>query len=283
MPIDQDEQRAEARHDVERVVEELDVVGPLVLGELVQALDVAVERPVGEEAQEPGHDDRVVEPPLLDVGLADDRDAGVRPALEVPLHRGERDRLVPGDELRLLVAGRERDQHARDEPRDDARPGGSVARVVERAAPGARSRRRRRPRRTTPVTTRGRHVCAYCANAHGFNRKAPEVAELQRAVGADAVADRMLHEGVGADDEVARQPAADEQRERRARKCPRGPSRCSPKRSRPRKRRLEEEREHALHRERVPDDAAGVPREARPVGAELELHRDAGDDADRRS
>ena len=45
-------------------------------------------------------------------------------------------------------------------------------------------------------------------------------------------------------------------------------------------RRLREEREHALHREREADHAAGVVGEARPVGAELELHRDAGDDAD---
>ena len=45
-------------------------------------------------------------------------------------------------------------------------------------------------------------------------------------------------------------------------------------------RRLGEEGEHALHRQRLADDAAGVAGEARPVGAELELHRDAGDDAD---
>ena len=43
--------------------------------------------------------------------------------------------------------------------------------------------------------------------------------------------------------------------------------------------RLGEEGEDAFHEERLPDDAAGVVREARPVGPELELHRDAGDDA----
>ena len=48
-----DEQRAEAGHDVERVVEQLDVVGPVVLGELVRGpCTFAVERPVGEEAEE---------------------------------------------------------------------------------------------------------------------------------------------------------------------------------------------------------------------------------------
>ena len=44
---------------------------------------------------------------------------------------------------------------------------------------------------------------------------------------------------------------------------------------------LEEEREEPLHRERVADHVARVAREARPVRPELELHRDAGHDADR--
>ena len=43
---------------------------------------------------------------------------------------------------------------------------------------------------------------------------------------------------------------------------------------------LEQECEHPLHRERLADDATCIRGEARPVGAELELHRNAGDDAD---
>jgi hypothetical protein len=42
---------------------------------------------------------------------------------------------------------------------------------------------------------------------------------------------------------------------------------------------LEEERVHAFHGEGLADDAAGGFGEAGPVGAELELHGDAGDDA----
>jgi len=61
-----------------------------------------------------------------------------------------------------------------------------------------------------------------------------------------------------------------------AKKCPFGPSFFSPKRNRPRK--LEEEGEHSLHRERLADHTAGKRGEARPVGAELEFHRDAGND-----
>ena len=47
----------------------------------------------------------------------------------------------------------------------------------------------------------------------------------------------------------------------------------------PEERRLGEEGEHALQGEREPDDPARVRREARPVRAELELHRDPRDDA----
>src|SRR5262245_41629950 len=50
----QDEGGAETRHDVERVVEKLDVFGPLVLREIVEAADVAVEGAVGEQAERAG-------------------------------------------------------------------------------------------------------------------------------------------------------------------------------------------------------------------------------------
>ena len=44
--------------------------------------------------------------------------------------------------------------------------------------------------------------------------------------------------------------------------------------------RLEEEGEDAFHGQRLADDAAGAARELRPVGAELEFHGNAGDDAE---
>jgi hypothetical protein len=44
--------------------------------------------------------------------------------------------------------------------------------------------------------------------------------------------------------------------------------------------RFEEEGEDAFHGEGLADDAAGAARELRPVGAELELHGNAGDDAE---
>src|SRR5579864_2453994 len=39
--------------------------------------------------------------------------------------------------------------------------------------------------------------------------------------------------------------------------------------------RFKEEREHAFHRECLPDDSSGKAREVRPVRAELEFHRDS--------
>ena len=40
--------------------------------------------------------------------------------------------------------------------------------------------------------------------------------------------------------------------------------------------RFEEEGKHSFHRQRLTDHAAGGLGEARPVGAELKFHRDAG-------
>ena len=85
------------------------------------------------------------------------------------------------------------------------------------------------------MTTAADHVVRVLRERPGVQQEGPEVGELQRAVAADRVADRVLHERVGADDEVAGQPAPDEQRDARRRSDRAGPSRCSPKTSRPRK------------------------------------------------
>lgn len=42
--------------------------------------------------------------------------------------------------------------------------------------------------------------------------------------------------------------------------------------------RFEEEREDSLHRQGLPDNAAGAFGEGRPVGSELKLHGDPGHD-----
>ncbi len=80
---------------------------------LVQAVDVALERPVGEKAQRPGDHDRIVQPPQFDIRLADHRDSGQLAADELAFHGGERDGLMPADHLGLLVAGRKGHQQRR--------------------------------------------------------------------------------------------------------------------------------------------------------------------------
>ena len=184
---------------------------------------------------------------------------------------------MPGDELRLLVARGERDQHARHETRGDPHP--EEPRSVVGVEPlegvvGAHGRHHEGGRDHA-----GRHRVSVLGDGPRVQQKGPEVAEDEGAVGGGGVAHRMLHEGVRADDEVAGEPAADEEREG-GQEVPAPPEAPLPEHQQPEEARLQEEREQAFHRERVSDDASGVSREVRPVGAELELHRDAGDDAD---
>ena len=75
-----------------------------------------------------------------------------------------------------------------------------------------------------------------------------------------------------------RNPDAHEPRNTRkaVNQCAFGPSRFSPNRKRAQKTRFQEEGEDAFHGQRLADHAAGGFGEARPVSAELKLHRDAG-------
>ena len=96
--------------------------------------------------------------------------------------------------------------------------------------------------------------------------KRPETCELRGSVRSDLVADRMLHEGVRGDDEVAREPASGVQGEGRE-PVPDAPHpRLTPDQD-GEEARLQEEGEQPLHPERVPDDVA---REAR---ADMEAYR----------
>ena len=68
--------------------------------------------------------------------------------------------------------------------------------------------------------------------------------------------DGMLHPGVGRDDEIAREPGPEEDHERREPVADSAEP-FSPNEKEPQERRLEEEGEHALHRKRLADHAAG--------------------------
>ena len=92
------------------------------------------------------------------------------------------------------------------------------------------------------------------------------------------MADRVLHERVGDDDEVAREPRPHEQSHGHREVTAPAESPLAEE-EQPEERGLEDEGEHALDGERLAHDLAGVPGEAGPVRPELELERDARHDA----
>ena len=93
------------------------------------------------------------------------------------------------------------------------------------------------------------------------------------------MADGVLHEGVGHQDEVGRQPAAQRHRHRRDEVLARPEPLLAPD-QRAHERALEQEGKHPFHREGLSDDATRVLGEIRPIRPELEFHRDACDYAD---
>ena len=130
------------------------------------------------------------------------------------------------------------------------------------------------------MTTGGDHVVRVLGERPRIQDEDLEVHQAERPVRGDPVPDRMLHEGIRRDDEVAGDPASDEESHRGQEvPDPREPP-LAPDEQR-QEARFEEEREEPLHRERLPDHAARVATEPGPVGAELKLHGDARDHADR--
>ena len=121
-------------------------------------------------------------------------------------------------------------------------------------------------------------LCRYCQNAQGLQRKARRSARWSDPVGARAVADRVLHERVGGDDEVAREPRPHEQGHGH-REVTEPAESLLAEEEEPEERGLEDEGEHPLDGEGLAHDLAGVPGEAGPVRPELEFERDARHDA----
>ena len=93
------------------------------------------------------------------------------------------------------------------------------------------------------------------------------------------VAGRRLHPAVGGKDPECRQQACRRPPARRRRNAWPGGTSLRPNSSTPRKRRFQKERHQALIGQQRRNDVAGDVGEAAPVGAELERHDDAGDDA----
>ncbi len=203
--------------------------------EVVEAVDGGAERAVGEEAERAGHDDRVFEAAVRDVRLADDRQLGARRRVELALHGGERAaagtaatslpcRSPVGKSWRMQAAA----------AGDDADAQGQRARA-RRAGRAAASTAPTRGDDEGAGHDRGAHGVRVLPERPRVERGRPRRRRAARApVGADPCAHRMLHEGVGDDDEVAGQPRAEEEHDRRRRGGRAATSRFSPKRKRPR-------------------------------------------------
>src|SRR5439155_7035276 len=91
----------------------------------------------------------------------------------------------------------------------------------------------------------------------------------------------MLHERIRDQNEVPRDLAAECDRDRGAKMSARSEPFLAPD-QRADERALQEELEHPFHRQRLSDYAAGVFGKIRQVRAELELHRHANYDPDRK-
>src|SRR5690242_20372862 len=92
---------------------------------------------------------------------------------------------------------------------------------------------------------------------------------------------RMLHKGIGCDDEISGEPGSQKEHYGRYEMSPRAETLLAEE-EQAEKRRLGKECEHTLHGEREADNAASIIGEARPVGAELKLHRNSGYNAYRK-
>ncbi|MGC3991945.1 MAG: hypothetical protein QM796_20095 [Chthoniobacteraceae bacterium] len=108
-----------------------------------------------------------------------------------------------------------------------------------------------------------------------------QVRQHQRPIRSEGIPHRMLHEGVRHQNEQPREPAPGRDANRREKVIARPEPFLAPD-QRANEGAFQKEREHALHRQRLPDDAAAVARKARPVRAELKFHRDAGHHPDRK-
>src|SRR5205823_12066222 len=94
------------------------------------------------------------------------------------------------------------------------------------------------------------------------------------------VTDGILHERIRHQNEITREPTTERNRDCSSEMSARSEPFLAPD-QRADKRALQEEGEHAFHRQRLSDDATVVFGKVRPVRSELKLHRNAGDDADR--
>ncbi|MGY2875354.1 hypothetical protein ACVW00_002544 [Marmoricola sp. URHA0025 HA25] len=238
----------------------LAVPGLVLVAELVDAVDLAVGGARGEEGQQVRHSDR--ELLLLPVGRApgEDRERrGLRRVVE-RLRGSHLHRLHLGHDLALDVAA-DRDAETREQGDGGADPDGlqverCVALVADRTTLLEVQVRRDAEHEGASGHVRRHHHVRERHQLDLVEHHRPEVGELGAAgLGVVLVADRVLHPGVRGEDEVGGEQGADVHRpDRRRVDVPR--QLPPPEDPQSQERRLEEEREQPLDRQRCSEDVA---------------------------
>ena len=144
---------------------------------------------------------------LLDIGLADDDQRSALTRLEQGFHGGQRDRLMLRQVASLAVA------RGPDQRNDKDQRGGHanlqkdfcllhmpLAEQIE-SAHGHHDK--------SAGHTRAGHVVRVLPERPRIQHQAPEAGERHGAISGARIGHRMLHPGIGGNDEVARQPGAD--------------------------------------------------------------------------
>ena len=275
-----------ADHQPERPVGDRDdravvagAVQALVVGlEVVDPFHATVEVAGGEEGEHVRDADREELLGAIERADREQRERRGLGGLVQRLGRGHLHRLDAGHDPGLLVAGHE-DEEPGDEDRRGPDPRGRSEGVVVRARPpsdpphgdGGHERPGRQHRGNDRVQERD--------DRQLVGQDSDEVGQFRAAGGGvERVADRVLHPGVGGQDEVGGQDRADRgdpdrgQVEALRQSIPAEDPEAE-------ERRFEEEREEAFDRQRRAEDVADEPAVGAPVHAELELLDDPGDDA----
>ncbi len=239
-------------------------------------MHLGVPAPIRQEAQDCRDLDRIVDRLRTRVRLAQDDDPGWLRRVKETFHGRQLGRLAVGHLDSLQVArGSDLDDagHQSGQHSESNEQAGLVEILTQQQVVRAQPRHAERG-------------CDHCA-AHGvevlrsdprIEQNGPDVGDLHAAVGPADVAHRVLHPGVADDDEKAGQPRAEEHHH--CRQPVHGLTEADfAEQEQPDECRLEEECERAFHGQALGDDVAGERRELRPICTELELQRDARDDA----
>ena len=196
-----DEQRSESDHDVVAVIEQRDIVRPVFLGKRVEAANLRAPAAVGQHAQHAGDLERIVDFALHFIGLAHQKQRRSRLAVEQAFHGRQSHRLIVGNQFALLIARGKDLQDAEDAAGDHADLDKDTAildalfREQIESADGRHDESAR--------DGRSAHVVRVLPERPAIQHEIPETGELQTAIRCLVVADRVLHERVGRDNEIA--------------------------------------------------------------------------------